>query len=231
MADTSKQFNDQTNYGWGLTFNLTGKAPAVNKRIFSTLADAKKYADDPNDSAIEGLLLSVVSDTKENNGLYFIKEIGTESNSSSSTLEKISKVEDYINGDNEIKDIIGDTGRTNTLTELIDAVSGLTEVNLSKINENKETSDNYTINNYKISDNPVLNSSDISINEQYSTIKRGNDDFIVTGDDLNKAIKKLEIMLVNTTLALTAAINDLEKKYSELNDKFIEIEKQITEKG
>ena len=165
------------------------------------------------------------------NGLYFIKEIGTESNSSSSTLEKISKVEDYINGDNEIKDIIGDTGRTNTLTELIDAVSGLTEVNLSNINENKETSDNYTINNYKISDNPVLNSSDISINEQYSTIKRGNDDFIVTGDDLNKAIKKLEIMLVNTTLALTAAINDLEKKYSELNDKFIEIEKQITEKG
>ena len=218
MADTSKQFNGQINYGWGLTFNLTGKAPAVNKRIFNTLADAKKYADDPNDSAIEGLLLSVVSDTEENNGLYFIKEIGTESNGGASTLEKISKVEDYINGDNEIKDIIGDTGRTNTLTELIDTVSGLTEVNLSKINENKETSDNYTINNYKISDNPVLNSSDISINEQYSTIERGNDDFIVTGDDLNKAIKKLEIMLVNTTLALTAAINDLERKYNELNN-------------
>lgn len=218
MADTSKQFNGQINYGWGLTFNLTGKAPAVNKRIFNTLADAKKYADDPNDSAIEGLLLSVVSDTEENNGLYFIKEIGTESNGGASTLEKISKVEDYIEGDDEIKDIIGDTGRTNTLTELIDTVSGLTEVNLSKINENKETSDNYTINNYKISDNPVLNSSDISINEQYSTIKRGNDDFIVTGDDLNKAIKKLEIMLVNTTLALTAAINDLERKYNELND-------------
>lgn len=224
MADTSKQFSSQTNYGWGLTFNLSGKAPAVNKRIFNTLADAKAYADDPNDSAIEGLLLSVVSDTEENNGLYFIKEIGNETNSNTSTLKKISKTEDYIKGDDDIKEIIGDTGRTNTITELIDTVSGLTEINLSKINENKDISDNYTINNHKISDNPVLNSSDILINDDYSHIERGDNDFIITGDELNTAIKKIEIMLVNTTLALTAAINDLEKKYSELNDKIIEIE-------
>jgi hypothetical protein len=71
-----KIFNDQTNYGWGLTFNLTGKAPAINKRIFDTLEDAQLYADDYNDSAIEGLLLSVVADEDEkNNGVYFVQSI------------------------------------------------------------------------------------------------------------------------------------------------------------
>lgn len=71
-----KIFNNQTNYGWGLTFNLTGKAPAINKRIFDTLSDAKAYANDVNDSAIEGLLLSVVADTdKKNNGVYFVQNI------------------------------------------------------------------------------------------------------------------------------------------------------------
>jgi hypothetical protein len=71
-----KIFNNQTNYGWGLTFNLTGKAPAINKRIFDTLSDAEAYANDFNDSAIEGLLLSVVSEADEkNNGVYFVQRI------------------------------------------------------------------------------------------------------------------------------------------------------------
>ena len=68
----------QKNYGWGLTLNMTGKAPAVSKRIFKTLADAQAYVDDAKDSAIEGLRLSVIADTNErNNGVYFVKSIGT----------------------------------------------------------------------------------------------------------------------------------------------------------
>ena len=35
-----KKFDAQVNYGWGLSLNMTGKAPAVAKRIFNTLADA-----------------------------------------------------------------------------------------------------------------------------------------------------------------------------------------------
>ena len=70
-----KIFDKQINFGWGLTFNMTGKAPAIAKRIFNTLADAEEYANDFNDSAVEGLLLSVVADNEQNNGVYFIQSI------------------------------------------------------------------------------------------------------------------------------------------------------------
>ena len=83
-----KTFSEQSNYGWGRTFNLLGKVPAVSKRIFDTLADAQEFADDYNDSAIEGLLLSVVNDA-ENNGVYFVKRIKQNENDDPSILEKI----------------------------------------------------------------------------------------------------------------------------------------------
>lgn len=67
----------QVNYGWGLTLEMTGKAPAVAKRIFETKADAQAYVDDPKDSAIEGLTLSVIKDTADNNGVYFVNKVGT----------------------------------------------------------------------------------------------------------------------------------------------------------
>ena len=75
-----KIFDAQVNYGWGLTLNMTGKAPAISKRIFDTLADAQAYVDDANDSAIAGLQLSVIADTDTNkNGIYFVSKIGTAS--------------------------------------------------------------------------------------------------------------------------------------------------------
>ena len=68
----------QVNYGWGLSFNMTGKAPAIAKRIFSTYADALAYINDANDSAIEGLQLSVFNDADtKKNGIYFVEKIGT----------------------------------------------------------------------------------------------------------------------------------------------------------
>ena len=70
-----KKFDAQVNYGWGLSLNMTGKAPAVAKRIFDTYADALAYANDVNDSAIEGLVLSVVADTDATkNGAYFVQQ-------------------------------------------------------------------------------------------------------------------------------------------------------------
>lgn len=73
-----KLFDAQVNYGWGLSLNMTGKAPAVAKRIFDTYADALAYVNDVNDSAIEGLVLSVVADTDASkNGLYFVSKIAT----------------------------------------------------------------------------------------------------------------------------------------------------------
>ena len=70
-----KIFDAQVNYGWGLSLNMTGKAPAVAKRIFDTYADALAYANDVDDSAIEGLVLSVVADTDDKlNGVYFVQQ-------------------------------------------------------------------------------------------------------------------------------------------------------------
>ena len=73
-----KIFGAQSNYGWGLSLNMTGKAPAVAKRIWNTYADALAYVNDFNDSAIEGLRLTVVADTdSKKNGVYYIEKAGT----------------------------------------------------------------------------------------------------------------------------------------------------------
>ena len=73
-----KIFDAQSNYGWGLSLNMTGKAPAIAKRIWNTYADALSYVNNFNDSAIEGLQLSIIADTDpKKNGVYFIEKIGT----------------------------------------------------------------------------------------------------------------------------------------------------------
>lgn len=82
----------QVNYGWGLSLEMTGKAPAIAKRIFETLSDAQAYADDVNDSAIAGLQLSVINDTDSSkNGIYFVKSIGDGTNPA--VLELVGKGE------------------------------------------------------------------------------------------------------------------------------------------
>ena len=83
-----KKFDAQVNYGWGLSLNMTGKAPAVAKRIFNTLADAQAYADNVKDSAIEGLVLSVVADG-DKNGVYFVQSIKAEGSTESAVLVKL----------------------------------------------------------------------------------------------------------------------------------------------
>ena len=82
MANYSKLdgyvFDIQSNTGWGLTLKMSGKAPAVAKRIFDTYEHALAYVNDVKDSAIEGLILSVVDDG-DNNGVYFVQSVGKKS--------------------------------------------------------------------------------------------------------------------------------------------------------
>ena len=68
----------QVNYGWGLSLDMTGKAPAIAKRIFSSKTDAESYVSNADDSAIPGLILSVFNDSNtDNNGAYFVtKDMG-----------------------------------------------------------------------------------------------------------------------------------------------------------
>lgn len=71
-------FDAQVNAGWGLSLNMTGKAPAVAKRIFATYEHALDYVNDFKDSAIPGLQLSVINDPDDTkNGIYFVSKIGT----------------------------------------------------------------------------------------------------------------------------------------------------------
>ena len=71
-------FDEQSNVGWGLTLKMADKAPAVAKRIFDTYEHALAYVNDVKDSAIEGLVLSVVDDG-DNNGVYFVQSVGKKS--------------------------------------------------------------------------------------------------------------------------------------------------------
>lgn len=64
--------DNQVNVGWGLTLQMTGKTPAIAKRIFDTYANAKAYVDSTTDTALPGILISVINDTEENNGLYYV---------------------------------------------------------------------------------------------------------------------------------------------------------------
>jgi hypothetical protein len=169
---SEKLFQNQNNYGWGLTFNMTGKVPAINKRIFNTLADALEFANDYDDSAIEGLILSVVADENEkNNGSYFVSKVKRNADEEA-VLQKIGSVE---------------------------------------LAEAKSSIDEYTVNDKKISESPVLDTTDLKVNENYTSINQQFEN-VVPGDILTTAISKIEVMLANTTLALTAAISDLDKR-------------------
>ena len=231
-----KIFNEQTNYGWGLTFNLTGKAPAISKRIFDTLEDATLFANDYNDSAIEGLLLSVVNDEVEkNNGVYFVQRIKKSADDDDAILVKVGSgdIEDIAAAFNEQFEELkkADTNLTNaikatndsitntigvvtdgkTVVEMIADVEAVSAQNAQDIIDNKNIIDEYTINEKKISENPVLDSNDILLSEEYTTLTQPAEN-VIPGDLVTTAISKLEVMLANTTLALTAAINDLEMK-------------------
>lgn len=67
----------QVDLPWGETFSMAKKAPAVANRIFTTLNDAQAYVDNINDSATEGIRITVLNDSEiNNNGVYYVKSIG-----------------------------------------------------------------------------------------------------------------------------------------------------------
>ena len=82
----------QVNYGFGLSFEATGKAPVVAKRIWETLADAQAYVDSATDTAIAGLQLTVINDTDASkNGVYFVKEAAGENGKTAGVLVKLAQ--------------------------------------------------------------------------------------------------------------------------------------------
>lgn len=116
---------------------------------------------------------------------------------------------------------IGTVTEGATVVGMINDVQGATEANAQAIADNKSAIDEYTVNSKKISENPVLNTDDILVADNYSTLNKPADN-VYPGDIITTAISKLEVMLANTTLALTAAINDLESRLQTLEDLYKE---------
>lgn len=82
----------QVNYGFGLSFEASGKAPVIAKRIWETLADAQAYVDSATDTAIAGLQLTVINDTDASkNGVYFVKEAAGENGKTVGVLVKLTQ--------------------------------------------------------------------------------------------------------------------------------------------
>ena len=134
------------------------------------------------------------------------EELTTNINENKNNITSLSSSTELLNTElTDLKELTSNISKTIVENEEI------TSEALNVLNEKVNTINEYTINDKKISENVVLNTNDFVIDESYSTINQ-NPDFVVTGDLLTTAISKLEVMLANTTLALTAAINDIEAR-------------------
>ena len=151
---------------------------------------------------------------------------------SKTTKQLNEKVDDTVTNFNTLSDTVStfensintNTENINTLltnvsanTETLNVLTGDEEGSINKkIIDTKITIDNYTINGKLISDSPTLISDDFNISENYQII--GGDGNIVhegritPEEQLTIALAKLETMLLTTTLAITASLNDLEAR-------------------
>ena len=65
-------------FGWGQSFNATGKFPIIAKRVWETYADMIEFVGDTNDVCPAGVVLTVINDTdSKKNGAYFVASCPT----------------------------------------------------------------------------------------------------------------------------------------------------------
>lgn len=57
---------------WGFQLELNKKGSPIAKRIFETVAEMDAYLSDIYDSAVAGIIVTVIGDTPENNGAYLV---------------------------------------------------------------------------------------------------------------------------------------------------------------
>jgi hypothetical protein len=95
-----------------LTYSRNTKAPLMDKQLFETLAEAKSYINDKDQTAYVGLTISVIND-EPNNGLYYVASIADSTNNtgnlvrvtSDSTIDvaqlqvKVSEIESIVGND------------------------------------------------------------------------------------------------------------------------------------
>lgn len=121
----------QVNYGFGLSFEATGKAPVVAKRIWATLADAQAYVDSTTDTAIRGLVLAVIADgTSYNNGIYWVSQAAGDNGASAGVLTKLGSSSDVTALANQIvalQNAIKEINNTTIRSQAQALIDGLTD--------------------------------------------------------------------------------------------------------
>lgn len=229
----------QVNYGWGLSLNMTGKAPAIAKRIFKTLSDAQAYADDVNDSAIAGLQLSVINDPDSSrNGIYFVKSIGDGTNYA--ILEQVGK--SIISGEtgsidlseyaklSDINDVKKWIEEKNYLTEHQDISNLVTKDDFDKLEKSipslegyAKTEDIPSLEGYaKVEDIPSTEDfvTETWINNQGFITEHQSLDGLVTKDEFNKVISEIP-SLPSFTNGLEQTENSVGIKIDSESENFI----------
>ena len=203
------KFDAQINYGWGLTLNMTGKAPEVSKRIFDTYEHMLYYVNDYNDSCVPGLLLKVMGDTDAlKNGVYFVAKIGT------------NKPEVNENGE-VVLDDKGQPVLTNTFAndgEVIKLASeGKVSDDVSELQETLEAE--------------IAARKAVDGQNGQTYVANENTTYISGASSLNDADTKLDVAISNEVSAREQAIEDILGDVSEtdaktiagLNDKIDEV--------
>lgn len=140
------------------------------------------------------------------------EDIKSVSSTTSAHTSHISSINNEISGitDNILTIESGITDLNNAIISIIgdDENEGVIQ---TAINDAKLIIDEYTVSGKKISENPELETSDIKLDSGYTYIETIATN-ILPNEILTTAIAKLEKMIANTTLALSAAINDIEFK-------------------
>lgn len=155
-----------------------------------------------NNELIVASSLNVLDKKIDNNEIVASKALN-------SLGEKVTDISD------ELQVLIDDSEH---LKESIEVLTGDDEGSIKKaIDDTKAIIDNYTVNGVAISTNVVLTSDDIAITDSYSTVNQKSEN-IFPGDIITAAISKLEVMLANTTLAITAAINDIDYRLGRFSE-------------
>lgn len=229
----------QVNYGWGLSLNMTGKAPAIAKRIFETLFDAQAYADDVNDSAIAGLQLSVINDPDSSkNGIYFVKSIGDGTNYA--ILEQVGK--SIISGEtgsvdlseyaklSDINDVKKWVEEKNYLTEHQDISNLVTKDDFDKLEKSipslegyAKTEDIPSLEGYaKVEDIPSTEDfvTETWINNQGFITEHQSLDGLITKDEFDEVISEIP-SLPSFTNGLEQTENSVGIKIDSESENFI----------
>lgn len=125
----------QVNYGFGLSFQASGKAPIIAKQIWATLAEAQAYVDSETDTATAGLMLVVCKDTTAaNNGVYRVVKAAGEDGNKAGQLVKLTEGGDIPDVDALIKAAVAaldaeksgsDAGTTVKVTETDGKISAV----------------------------------------------------------------------------------------------------------